>query len=77
MTSFRNILGQIETLKKVKFHIGKIAEIQDFQIWPKIYLELVIFSFWKSYQTIRKSSAPFSQKDKSMASSWEWHAYFS
>ena len=48
-----------------------------FQLWPKIPLKLVIFSLCKNYEIKKKSSVTWSQKDKGVASSWEWHAYFS
>ena len=55
-----------EILGQSNFTLYKISSF-----WPKISLKLVIFPFWK------KSSITWSQKDKGVASSWEWHPYFS
>ena len=46
-----------------------------FQLWPKIPLKLVIHE--KILRFKKKSSLIWSQKDKGVASSCEWHAHFS
>ena len=56
---------------------GKIAEISEFQLWPKIPLQLVIFPLWNIFEIYKKSLLTWSQKYKGVVSSWEWHAYFS
>ena len=50
MASFKGILGQIWNFEKSQISQGKIGEIKDFQLWPKIPLKLAIFPLWKNYQ---------------------------
>ena len=70
MTNFRGILGQSWN--------SEISAILPYEIlefnFDKNPLKL---SIMKNYEILKKSSVTRSQKDKGVASSWEWHAYFS
>ena len=52
MTSFGGFLGQSWTLK---FHIGKIAEISEFQLCPNIPLKTGHFFIMKNLWDLKKS----------------------
>ena len=32
----------------------KIDEIQDFRLWPEIFVKLVVFPIWKNYEIKKK-----------------------
>ena len=55
MTSFRAILCQDWNWKKNQISYIKIAEISEFQLWPKIPLKLVIFFYYEKIMRFKKS----------------------
>ena len=63
-----DILVQSWTLK---FHKVKLLKFKTFKFNQKY------FSIMKKLWDLKKSSASQSWKDKGVALSWEWHAYFS
>ena len=74
LTNFRGILVKVEILKFQQFYLMKFkvsiltkdsSKTGDF------------FMIWKKFKIWKKTSLTWSQKDKGVASSWEWHAYFS
>ena len=58
-----------------EFHKVKLLKFQrfNFDLWKND-----LWSFFHYKQIfLKKSSVSWSKKDKGVASSWEWHAYFS
>ena len=76
MTSLRGILGQSWNSEISAILPCEIWFFSEFQLWPNIPLKLVIFPFWKNYKILKKSSVTWSWRDKGVASSLEWQAYF-
>ena len=63
--------------KKDQISWSKIAEISELQLGLKIFLKQFISSLLKNYEIQNWLSATWSWKDKGVAPSWEWQAYFS
>ena len=64
---------KFESLKFQQFYLMKFDFFQSFNF----DLKLAFFPLWKNYEILKKASVIWRRKDMGVASSWEWHTYFS
>ena len=74
ITNFRGILGQSWNSE---IHKVKLLKLQNFNFDLKFLWNLSVFHYEPKILDLKKYSVTRRQKHKGVASSWEWHAYFS